>query len=239
MKLQIIQGLIMNKLLIALTVALLSGSLGVANATEGDSSISVGYAQIHSNGLRSFMNKNLRLNNEMRKEMEAVIKNDGKASSDIDKYKNLNGFNIKYRYELDDSWGVIGSFTYAWGDFDGNYNLSRSSDVYYSYEGHIKSKYLNVMAGPSYRFNDYASFYGMIGVANNQIKSSYSWNDHGFYSNSLSHDDGNEKHNKTNVAYGVGLQTNPVKNVVIDVAYEGAAGGLNSSGFTLGVGYSF
>ncbi|HBB6984708.1 TPA: Ail/Lom family outer membrane beta-barrel protein [Salmonella enterica subsp. enterica serovar Napoli] len=229
----------MNKLLIPLMVSLLSGSFGVANAAEGDSSISVGYAQIHSNGLRSFMNKNLRLNNEMRKEMETVIKNDGKASSDIDKYQNLNGFNIKYRYELNDIWGVIGSFTYAWGNFDGDYNLSRSSDAYYSSKGHIKSKYLSVLAGPSYRFNDYASVYGMIGVANNQIKSSYSWNDHGFYSNALSHGDGDEKQNKTNVAYSIGLQTNPVKNVVIDVAYEGAVGGLNSSGFTLGLGYSF
>lgn len=229
----------MNKLLVSVGVALLSSSVGVANAAAGDSSISLGYAQIHSNGLRSFMNKNFRLNNEMRKEMATVIKNDGKASTDIDKYRNLNGFNIKYRYEFDDSWGVIGSLTYAWGNFDGNYNLSRSSDAYYSSKGHIKSKYLSVMAGPSYRLNDYASVYGMIGVANNQIESSYSWSDHGYYSNALSHGYGDEKQNKTNVAYSVGLQTNPVKNVVIDVAYEGAAGGLNSSGFTLGVGYSF
>lgn len=95
------------------------------------------------------------------------------------------------------------------------------------------------MVGPSYRFNDYASVYGMIGVANNQIKSSYSWDDHSYYGSALSHGSGSKNENKTNVAYSVGLQTNPVKNVVIDVAYEGAAGGLNSSGFTLGVGYSF
>ncbi|EBE6296445.1 hypothetical protein CTZ83_13010 [Salmonella enterica] len=229
----------MNKLLVSIAVVLLSGGIGIVNASEGDSSISVGYAQIHSNGLRNLMNKNFSLNNSMRKEMADVIKGGGDAKADIDKYKNLNGFNIKYRYELYDDWGVIGSLTYAWGNFDGNYNLRSSSDAYYSSKGHIKSKYLSVMAGPSYRFNDYASVYGMIGVANNQIKSSYSWDDHSYYGRALSHGGGNENENKTNVAYSVGLQTNPVKNVVIDVAYEGASGGLNSSGFTLGVGYSF
>ncbi|EHF6669260.1 Ail/Lom family outer membrane beta-barrel protein [Salmonella enterica] len=114
----------MNKFLVSMVVALLSGGACVANAADGDSSISVGYAQIHSNGLRSFMNKNFRLNNDMRKEMADVTKGGGQARADIDKYQNLNGFNIKYRYELDDIWGVIGSLTYAWGNFDGNYNLS-------------------------------------------------------------------------------------------------------------------
>ncbi|EKK3319521.1 Ail/Lom family outer membrane beta-barrel protein [Salmonella enterica] len=229
----------MNKFLVSMVVALLSGGACVANAADGDSSISVGYAQVHSNGLRSFMNKNFRLNNDMRKEMADVTKGGGQARADIDKYQNLNGFNIKYRYELDDIWGVIGSLTYAWGNFDGNYNLSHSQDAYYSSKGHIKSKYLSVMAGPSYRFNDYASVYGMIGVANNQIKSSYSWDDHSYYGSALSHGSGSKNENKTNVAYSVGLQTNPVENVVIDVAYEGATGALNSSGFTLGVGYRF
>lgn len=229
----------MNKLLIPVVVVLMSGGVGIVSAAEGDTSISVGYAQIHSNGLKSFMNKNFRLNNEMRKEMESLINNNGQANADIDRYKNLNGFNIKYRYEFDESWGVISSFTYAWGDFDSNYHLSRSSDAYYSAKGHIKSKYLSVMAGPSYRFNDYASLYGMIGVANNQIKSSYSWNDHGYYAAVISQENGDENKNKTNVAYSVGFQTNPFKNIVIDLAYEGAAGGLSSNGFTLGVGYSF
>lgn len=229
----------MNKLLIPVVVVLMSGGVGIVSAAEGDTSISVGYAQIHSNGLKSFMNKNFRLNNEMRKEMESLINNNGQADADIDRYKNLNGFNIKYRYEFDESWGVISSFTYAWGDFDSNYHLSRSSGAYYSAKGHIKSKYLSVMAGPSYRFNDYASLYGMIGVANNQIKSSYSWNDHGYYAAVISQENGDENKNKTNVAYSVGLQTNPFKNIVIDLAYEGAAGGLSSNGFTLGVGYSF
>ncbi|EIZ6339264.1 TPA: Ail/Lom family outer membrane beta-barrel protein [Salmonella enterica] len=229
----------MNNKLIFLAFSFLPGFVGIANADEGDSSISVGYAQIHSNGLRSFMNKNFRLNNEMRKEMDAVTKSGGEASAGIDRYKNLNGFNIKYRYEIDDTWGVISSLTYAWGDFDGKYNLRRSQEEYYSSKGQIKSKYLSVMAGPSYRFNDYASIYGMAGIANNQIKSSYSWNDHGYYDKASSRGDRDDNQNKTNIAYSVGLQTNPVKNMVIDIAYEGAAGGLNSSGFTLGVGYSF
>lgn len=229
----------MNKLRVTVAVILLSSNVGVANAAAGDSSISVGYAQIHSNGLKKLMDKNFSLNNSMRKEMAAVIKSGGKARADIDRYRNLNGFNIRYRYELDDSWGVTGSFTYAWGNFDGNYNLSRSPDAYYSSKGHIKSKYLSVMAGPSYRFNDYASIYVMAGAASNQIKSSYSWNDHRYYGSTDRTGGEDKARNKTGVAYSAGLQTNPVKNVVIDVAYEGVAGGLNSGGFTLGVGYRF
>ncbi|EJH2172688.1 Ail/Lom family outer membrane beta-barrel protein [Salmonella enterica] len=218
-------------------VALISG--GAANAASGDSTFSIGWAQIHSDGLRDYMRGNFRLNSDVKKELTDVVKNGGKSGSNIDRYKNLNGFNIKYRYELTEEWGIISSFTYAQESFDGNYHLNESSDKYYASSGHIKSRYLNIMAGPTYRFNDYVSLYGMVGVANNRIEGSYDKNDHGYYGSVISYDHENNVQRATNASYSLGMQTNPFDNVVFDVAYEGSAGSLRTNGFNVGLGYKF
>ncbi|ENR6650228.1 Ail/Lom family outer membrane beta-barrel protein [Salmonella enterica] len=214
-------------------------STGAANASAGDSSFSIGWAQIHSDGLNDYMRQNFSLTSDVKKELTNVAKNGGKSSSNIDRYKNLNGFNVKYRYELTDEWGIISSFTYAQASFDGSYHLNESSDKYYTSSGHIKSRYLNIMAGPTYRFNDYVSLYGMVGVANNRIERSYDKNDHGYYGSAISYDHENNDQRATNASYSVGVQTNPFANVVFDVAYEGSAGSLRTNGFNVGLGYKF
>ncbi|MCT7051592.1 Ail/Lom family outer membrane beta-barrel protein, partial [Salmonella enterica] len=129
--------------------------------------------------------------------------------------------------------------TYAQASFDGSYHLNESSDKYYTSSGHIKSRYLNIMAGPTYRFNDYVSLYGMVGVANNRIEGSYDKNDHGYYGSAISYDHENNDQRATNASYSVGVQTNPFANVVFDVAYEGSAGSLRTNGFNVGLGYKF
>ncbi|EMO8005000.1 Ail/Lom family outer membrane beta-barrel protein [Salmonella enterica] len=214
-------------------------STGAANASAGNSSFSIGWAQIHSDGLNDYMRQNFSLTSDVKKELTKVAKNGGKSSSNIDRHKNLNGFNVKYRYELTDEWGIISSFTYAQASFDGSYHLNESSDKYYTSSGHIKSRYLNIMAGPTYRFNDYVSLYGMVGVANNRIEGSYDKNDHGYYGSAISYDHENNDQRATNASYSVGVQTNPFANVVFDVAYEGSAGSLRTNGFNVGLGYKF
>lgn len=77
----------------------------------------------------------------------------GYAQGDLQGVANkADGFNLKYRYEFDNSpLGVIGSFTHL--------EKNGSQDGYYG-----KAQYNSITAGPAYRFNDWASIYGVVGV---------------------------------------------------------------------------
>ncbi|EGG3071130.1 Ail/Lom family outer membrane beta-barrel protein [Salmonella enterica] len=229
----------MKGLLIVSALVSFMAAGGVAKAASGDSSFSLGWAQIHSDELRNYMGENFKLSSDLKTQMANVIKNEGKADSEMDRYKNLNGFNIKYRYEFNDEWGIISSITYAQASFDGNYYLSQAADKHYSYEGHIKSRYLNIMVGPAWRFNDYVSLYGMAGVAGSRTESSYSKSDHGYYGSTILNTHEHRNMSTTDISYGVGIETNPFNNIVLDLAYEGSAGSLRSSGFNVGLGYKF
>jgi len=70
----------------------------------------------------------------------------GYAQSDMQGEANkAGGFNLKYRYEQDNSpLGVIGSFTYTEKD-------RTESGVYQ------KGQYYGITAGPAYRLNDWAT----------------------------------------------------------------------------------
>ncbi|HFW4211606.1 TPA: Ail/Lom family outer membrane beta-barrel protein, partial [Salmonella enterica subsp. enterica serovar Reading] len=161
------------------------------------------------------------------------------SSYHIDDYKDPKGFNIKYRYEFDDNWGIIGSFTYAKSKYSGSLNYK---DDYEHDKGneHTKAYYYNIMVGPSYRINNYLSGYAMLGVARSKVKSSGNFES---YYNDGSYDimSGSDDDKDTALSYSVGFQVNPIKNIAIDVAYEGAGHGSNGqvSGFNIGVGYSF
>ena len=78
----------------------------------------------------------------------------GYAQSDAQGQMNkMGGFNLKYRYEEDNSpLGVIGSFTYT--------EKSRTA----SSGDYSKNQYYGITAGPAYRINDWASIYGVVGV---------------------------------------------------------------------------
>ncbi|RAX04391.1 MULTISPECIES: Ail/Lom family outer membrane beta-barrel protein [unclassified Photorhabdus] len=176
-------------------------------ANAGEHTISGGYAQSHV----KFDDKNL---------ADYHLDNNPLGG-------NPKGFNLKYRYELDSNWGVIGSFTYT---HLGNDLYINSSKI-----GKSELDYYSLMAGPTYRFNEYVSAYGMIGAAHGKVKASYLVN-----SNS-----GSDGYSKTSIGYGLGLQFNPVPNWTIDTSYEYAKfneaslGDLKVGTWVVGVGYRF
>ncbi|MBJ2932271.1 Ail/Lom family outer membrane beta-barrel protein [Salmonella enterica subsp. enterica serovar Newport] len=239
----------MNKIAVVILTCLSVGGIGVANAAAGDSTVSVGYAQIHSSGLKKAVDfYGGAISNVDAKGVGdsiasgGLIPEDLSASGHADKYKDPKGFNLKYRYEIDDSWGVIGSFTYAWGDYSGHSQASANISgisAEANLKGKIKSKYFSVNAGPTYRFNEYVSAYIMGGLAHSKYEANGSLdasaNGKPMHIESLS-----ESKDKTAFSYSAGVQFNPIKSIAIDVAYEGSGSGdWKTSGFNVGVGYSF
>ncbi|ETS30633.1 attachment protein [Photorhabdus temperata] len=180
----------MKKTLVASVVAVGLSAFAFAANASGESTISGGYAQSHA-------------------------KFDGKKADD-----NPKGFNLKYRYELDNNFGVISSLTYTYLGYDyyrGGKKVAESDMDYFS-----------LMAGPTYRFNEYVSVYGMVGAAHGKVKlSDYV----GTMSGSKS---------KTSVSYGLGLQFNPMPNWTIDTSYEySKLDELKIGTWVVGVGYRF
>ncbi|MCE1787330.1 Ail/Lom family outer membrane beta-barrel protein, partial [Enterobacter hormaechei] len=105
--------------------------------------------------------------------------------------ENPKGFNLKYRYELDNNFGVIGSFTLTHQGYDYYYGSSKI--------GTGDLDYYSLMAGPTYRFNEYVSVYGLVGAAHRKVKGEFSAYGYDF----------EYKESKTSAAYGLGLQFNP------------------------------
>ena len=143
----------------------------------------------------------------------------GYAQSKVQDFKNINGVNVKYRYEWDSPISVISSFTYMSGDKDESYNVYRDK-----VNNHAEVKYYSLSVGPAYRFNQFVSV--------------YAYNTYEY----MGEESGNQK--KTSFMYGVGFQVNPMENLAVDIGYEGSkldAGGKNRSinGFNIGIGYRF
>ncbi|WP_078002426.1 Ail/Lom family outer membrane beta-barrel protein [Izhakiella australiensis] len=145
------------------------------------------------------------------------------SASDV---KNLDGINVKYRYEWDSPVGIIGSFSWMKGD----------DEFSFSYDGHGKTKVniYSLMVGPAWRINEYVSLYGLVGANFADIKVNAS--------NAYSSAD--SKWNGSNFAWGAGVQINPMTNLVIDVGYEGSqlkpnGESFDLNGFNIGVGYKF
>ncbi|EDV1505004.1 Ail/Lom family outer membrane beta-barrel protein [Salmonella enterica subsp. salamae] len=235
----------MNKITVAILAGLVSGSVGVANAAAGDSTVSIGYAQIHARGLkkevnyyRDFINSEPDIIADEASQ-EGVTLPDSDFSAGADKYKDPKGVNLKYRYEFNDNWGIIGSFTYASEKYDGHLDFNYPPGSYSeNAKGSIKGNYFGFLAGPSYRINDYVSGYAMIGLAHSKIKYSV---DHSIKVGGVAESESySQNRNKDSFAYGAGLQFNPFENIAIDVAYEGSGSGdWNTKGFNVGVGYVF
>ncbi|PQQ39695.1 attachment protein [Photorhabdus luminescens] len=165
-------------------------------ANAGEHTISGGYAQSH-------------------------VKVDGEKLDE-----NPKGFNLKYRYELDNNWGVIGSFTLThqgYDYYDGSKKVGTGDLDYYS-----------LMAGPTYRFNEYVSVYGLVGAAHGKVKENSQISILGFnYSYEY-------EESKTSAAYGLGLQFNPMPNWVIDASYEySKLGDFKVGTWVIGAGYRF
>ncbi|HEA1380984.1 TPA: Ail/Lom family outer membrane beta-barrel protein, partial [Escherichia coli] len=167
---------------------------------------------------------------------------------------NLNGINVKYRYEFTDTLGLITSFSYA--------NAEDEQKTHYSdtrwHEDSVRNRWFSVMAGPSVRVNEWFSVmagpsvrvnewfsaYAMAGMAYSRV-STFSGDylrvtdnkgkKHDVLTGS---DDG--RHSNTSLAWGAGVQFNPTESVAIDVAYEGSGSGdWRTDGFIVAVGYKF
>ncbi|HGJ5854401.1 Ail/Lom family outer membrane beta-barrel protein [Arsenophonus nasoniae] len=178
----------MKKVLIAATVASVFAFMSANSYAVGESTLSLGYAQSHA-------------------------KVSGEKIDD-----NPKGFNIKYRYEIDNHWGVIGSFAYTHQGYNFYYGKMKIADA--------DIDYYSLNAGPVYRFNEYISAYGLIGLAHGKVEAravGYSADD-----------------SATGLAYGVGLQFNPVKNIAIDASYEySKLDEVKAGTWMIGVGYRF
>ena len=141
----------------------------------------------------------------------------GYAQSDAQgKMNKMGGFNLKYRYEEDNSpLGVIGSFTYT--------EKSRTAST----GDYNKTQYYGITAGPAYRINDWASIYGVVGVGYGKFQTTefpaykHDTSDYGF-------------------SYGAGLQFNPIENVALDFSYEQSRiRSVDVGTWIAGVGYRF
>ncbi|EFH4705874.1 Ail/Lom family outer membrane beta-barrel protein, partial [Escherichia coli] len=87
------------------------------------------------------------------------------ASTNAPGSDNLNGINVKYRYEFTDTLGLVTSFSYAG---DKNRQLTRYSDTRW-HEDSVRNRWFSVMAGPSVRVNEWFSAYAMAGVAYSRV----------------------------------------------------------------------
>ncbi|KAA9000617.1 outer membrane protein OmpX [Affinibrenneria salicis] len=136
----------------------------------------------------------------------------GDAQGVVNKAK---GFNLKYRYDWDNSpLGAIGSFTYL--------EDSKTTDNVYR-----KGQYYGISGGPAYRLNDWASIYGVVGLS------------HGKYTRNASSDD-NKNNSDYGFIYGAGLQFNPTEEVALDVGYEQSRiRSVDTGIWAVGVGYRF
>ncbi|AIJ07355.1 Opacity protein LomR and related surface antigens [Edwardsiella anguillarum] len=142
--------------------------------------------------------------------------------------KALNGAILGYQYEFDNDWGVLGNVTFAKGGRKETDDFAKGDFKYYS-----------LMAGPTYRINEYISVYGQLGLAyfNAKFEANY--------------DDGYSEHSSASVTalgWGAGFIVNPMDNLAITVGYEGSRFNFNgdnegskasTNGFNVSLGYRF
>ncbi|HGA5581313.1 TPA: Ail/Lom family outer membrane beta-barrel protein [Salmonella enterica subsp. enterica serovar Potsdam] len=144
----------------------------------------------------------------------SLFVNDNKSSDG-----SPDGMNFKYRYEFNDTWGIVGSFTFS-GDTIGDF--VKTDWGYTSYQ-----------VGPSWRINDYVSLYYLLGIARADSDVSTMSEKHTFKKNDL--------------VGSFGFQVNPLPKMVVDVGYEYAkfhdypqnGNNIESLLFNIGLGYHF
>ncbi|HCC0886762.1 TPA: Ail/Lom family outer membrane beta-barrel protein [Salmonella enterica] len=155
----------------------------------------------------------------------------GYAQSKIHGDGNIRGVNAKYHYQGESPVGIITSLSYMYGNSKASgFDEDMGSDY------HVKSnvKYGSLMAGPTYQVTDAFSVYGLVGVGmlKARVKENGTWVGGPYSDTSLATDKG--------LAWGAGVQMNPVKDVAVNVGYEGNRGILTQmNGFNIGVGYCF
>ncbi|MDX7998054.1 autotransporter outer membrane beta-barrel domain-containing protein [Xenorhabdus sp. Reich] len=163
----------------------------------------------------------------------------GFVQSKVQDFKHIRGVNLHYRYEWDSPVSIIGSFTYMKGSESDSEN-----NKYNSWKRNIDMKYYSLMAGPAYRINDYVSIYGLLGFSHSKVDGSLNATYQGHNGTATFR---SEKANgkSTNLAYGAGIEVNPIQNLSLYAGYEGSYAKYGDSknhginGFNIGVGYRF
>ena len=193
----------------------LAGIAFPAQAESGHGAFSVGYAQVHPGGV-------------------PALSGTGARTGD------LKGINVKYRYEFTDHLGGIVSLSYASAKKS---RTTMTGDKAFHYES-LRGRYVSLMVGPVWQVSEQVSIYGMAGMAHTR------WSDSvqdyrrdevtpGYVRENTTASDGHSARHLT-LAWGAGLQFNPVETVTVDLAYEVAGhGDWRTDAFIVGIGYRF
>ncbi|MBE7930393.1 Ail/Lom family outer membrane beta-barrel protein [Escherichia coli] len=162
------------------------------------------------------------------------------ARTQVSESDNLNGINVKYRYEFTDSVGLVSSFSYA----NVQHIKNQRHDADRWHEDSLRHRGFSVMAGPSLRMTEWFSAYVLAGVSYAR-ESSFAgdyvtlMSDEGKKQDHLT-DSASGHRSHTSLAYGMGIQINPAENIAIDMAYETAGrGDWRTDAFIVGIGYRF
>ncbi|AYB49639.1 peptidase [Candidatus Williamhamiltonella defendens] len=136
------------------------------------------------------------------------------------------GINLKYRYEIDNQLGIITSFTYLRKKEDLSGKIG-SSDINNS----LNFNYYSLLIGPTYRFNEWVSGYAALGVVHSKVKET----------NKFTDIDQKFDNKKNGFAGMIGVQVNPMPNIVIDGSFEYAKSvyGKKAKVWSIGLGYRF
>lgn len=231
----------MKRLALSVLFAAVSSFTSLAQAAAGDQTLFLGYSQANADWAKKAINNNGNL-------FDTALKSSNSFGGDLsvtrDSNKDLAGGVIKYRYEIDDSLGLIITANYLLGEYGNSARRNKPSanpgqnDSYY-FKNRVKADHFTLMAGPTYRFNALLSVYATLGMAYNHIGiSSHSKqfvNGISSYIADSSHDE-----NKFSLASSVGFQVNIWKDLVVDAAYDVSGGGdWKTNGFSVGLGYRF
>ncbi|AWC92315.1 Ail/Lom family outer membrane beta-barrel protein [Morganella morganii] len=217
----------LKKLFIA-TVLFLPTSLSFAAA--GDQTLTIGYTHLKSDGVKNTVNG---MNNTIGGYAESLSDFYDQTSASTASSSDPSGMFVNYRYEFDDKFGIIGSFSYATKDYDAK---AGAKGPYYNKElrGKVSADYASITAGPTFRFNEYVSVYGMIGGAYKKIN--YSVTESSYYGKSKYSDNDS----KFEAAFGAGAQFNINGGATLDLSYlHSGSGDWKTDAFSIGIGYKF
>ncbi|WP_160623578.1 Ail/Lom family outer membrane beta-barrel protein [Mixta intestinalis] len=138
----------------------------------------------------------------------------------------MRGVNLQYHYKMDSLISLMTSLTWMKGDDE----LSKTVRNHH-FTHHVDVKYYSALFGPSFRINDYASFYVAGGPARIKVRGKVP--------------EVNRKYDgrKSSFAYGAGFIFNVNENFTINAGYEGTRmnfiNDYTINTFNVGIGYNF
>lgn len=204
------------------------------HAAAGDQTLSFGYASVNGGFAHDAYSKN-------KADYDSHINGvSNLLTHNADSEKDPQGVFVRYRYEFDDTWGVMGAVSYASSSMNNYFEAGKAAEkkkpkeIEKSFSNDIKSQYVSLLVGPTIRANNWVSAFGLVGVAHQKFDN-YMHDHAKTPAKEISH---SSSSSQTSLAYALGLQFNAYKNFVIDAAWTGTERG-NANGFNVGIGYKF